>query len=109
MLEKSEKHMCFECFQNVNEKEMPKDISKVHIDIPKDKFVDAVPQALAESLVEEAFPEIWKERKEELKEMSKKELAKEMFGMGAYIAANNFIDAMKKEEEEMNKNAKRLR
>ena len=94
MLKESEKHMCFECFQNADEKGMPSDISKVHIDIPKEKLLDTMPEAMTDSMVEELFPEIWKERKEELKEMSKKEIAEEMFGAGVYVAINNFIKAM---------------
>ena len=42
MLQESEKHMCFECFQNTDEKDMPSEISKVHIDIPKEKLLDEV-------------------------------------------------------------------
>ena len=106
MLEKSEKHMCFECFQNMDGREMPKDVSKVHIDIPKDKLADIVPEAMTDSMVEEVFPEIWKERKEELKELSKKELAEEMFGAGVYVTINNFIQAMKKGNEQEFKNKK---
>ena len=94
MLQESEKHMCFECFQNTDEKNIPDDISKVHIDIPKEKLLDTMPDAMTSSMVEEMFPDIWKERKEELKEMSKKELAEEMFGAGIYVAINNFLKAM---------------
>jgi len=106
MLEESEKHMCFECFQNADEKDMPSDISKVHIDIPKEKLLDEMPDAMTNSMVEELFPEIWKERKEELKEMSKKEVAEEMFGVGIYVAINNFFKAMSSEaDKEIKKKA----
>ena len=108
MLEKSEKHMCFDCFQNNKSKDMPENLSKVHVDIPMGKFTDVVPEAMTNSLVEEAFPEIWNERKEELKNMSKKELAEEMFGAGAYIAINNMFQAMKIEAEGKTKNKKRV-
>lgn len=107
MLQDSEKHMCFECFQSTDEENMPSDVSKVHIDIPKDKLLDTMPDAMTSSMVEELFPDIWKERKEELKEMSKKELAEEMFGAGVYVAINNLIKAMSKDvnkEPEKKKN-----
>lgn len=94
MLKESEKHMCFECFQNADEGNMPSDVSKVHIDIPKEKLLDTMPDAMTTSMVEELFPEIWRERKEELKEMSKKELAEEMFGAGIYVAIHNFMKVM---------------
>lgn len=103
MLEKSETHMCFECFQGIDDKKMPKDTSKVHIDIPQDKFNDVLPEAMTNSLVEEAFPEIWKERKRKLREMSKKELAEEMFGAGAYIAISDMMRALKHETERESK------
>ncbi len=99
MLQESEKHMCFECFQNKDEKNIPDDISKVHIDIPKEKLLDNIPDAITSSMVEELFPDIWKEKKEELKEMSKKELAEEMFGAGIYVAINNFLKIISEYEK----------
>ncbi|MCK5282424.1 MAG: hypothetical protein KAK00_03365 [Nanoarchaeota archaeon] len=97
MLEESEKHMCFECFQNPTEKMGKEDLKNVHVDMPTDEFDKTIPEAMTNSLVEEAFPEIWQERKKELREMSKKELAKEMFGAGAYIAIDNMMHSIKHE------------
>ena len=102
MLEKSEKHMCFECFQNPTEEIRKEGLKNVHVDMPMDKFDEAVPEAMTNSLVKEAFPEIWQERKKELKEMTKKELAEEMFGVGAYIALNNIMKTIKHESEQDN-------
>lgn len=99
MFKKSEKHMCFECFQNMDNKEMPEDMSKVHIAIPTEKLDEIMPEAMVNVVVEEAFSEIWKERKERLRDMSKKELAEEMFGAGAYIAVNSMMQALKHEAE----------
>lgn len=102
----AEKHMCFECFKNPPEEMRNEDLKKVHVDMPRDKFDEMVPEAMTNSLVEEAFPEIWKERKEELKNMSKKETAEEMFGAGAYIAINNMMQAFKKEVQKEAENKK---
>jgi len=105
MLEKAEKHMCFDCFQGTDNKETI-DASKVHVDIPIDKFNEFIPETMTNSIVEDVFPEIWKERKQELKEMSKRELAEEMFGAGAYIAIKSFIESMSEEakkEKDMKK------
>ncbi len=100
MLEKSKKHMCYECFQNVGELAKGEDLREVHVDIPMDKMDELIPENLTNSLVEEAFPDVWKERKEELKAMSKKDLAEEMFGTGAYIAIQQMLATMKKAEED---------
>jgi hypothetical protein len=95
MLEKSKKHMCYECFQNAGELAKGKDLGDVHVDIPMDKMDELVPENLTNSLVVEAFPDVWKERKDELKAMSKKDLAEEMFGTGAYIAIQQMFYTMK--------------
>ncbi len=99
MLEKSEKHMCFECFQSVNRNKLPRDLSKVHVDIPMDKLNEVIPEEMTNAVVKEAFPDVWQERKKELKEISKKEIAKEMFGEGAYIAIKSMMQALKDEAE----------
>ena len=103
MLESSEKHMCFECFQNMDRKEMPRDLSKVHVDIPMNKVDEIIPEEMTNSLIEEVFPDVWQERKKELKEMSKKEIAEEMFGEGAYIATKSIMQALKHEVEQESK------
>ena len=101
MLEKAEKHMCFECFQDISKKETI-DISKVHVDIPMEKFDETIPELMTNSIVKEVFPEVWSERKQELKEMSKKGLAEEMFGEGAYIAIKSFMENIKEEAKKEN-------
>jgi len=100
MLEKSKKHMCYECFQNTGELAKGEDLGEVHVDIPMDKMDELIPENMTNALVKEAFPDVWKERKEELKAMSKKDLAEEMFGTGAYIAIQQMLATMKKAEED---------
>lgn len=102
MLQKSKKHMCYECFQNAGELAKGEDLGEVHVDIPMDKMDELIPENLTNSLVKEAFPDVWKERKDELKAMSKRDLAEEMFGTGAYIAIQQMLATMKKAEEDEN-------
>ena len=102
MLQKSKKHMCYDCFQNAGELAKGADLGEVHVDIPMDKMDELIPENLTNSLVEEAFPDVWKERKEELKAMSKRDLAEEMFGAGVYIALQQMLATMKKAEEDEN-------
>ncbi len=96
----SEKHMCGDCFTNPEIVEREEDLEKVHIDVPKDKIPEMVAGSLSEHLIREVFPAMWKEKKEELKEMSKKNLAEEMFGWGAYLAAQEILRNSGKFEEE---------
>ena len=100
MLQKSKKHMCYDCFQNAGELAKGEDLGKVHVDIPMDKMYELIPENLTNSLVKEVFPDVWKERKEELKAMSKRDLAEEMFGAGVYIALQQMLATMKKAEED---------
>lgn len=109
MLQKSKKHMCYDCFQNAGELAKGEDLGEVHVDIPMDKMDELIPENLTNSLVEEAFPDVWSERKEELKAMSKKDLAEEMFGVGAYIAIQQVLFTMKKSEEDENNSEKQNR
>ncbi len=96
----SKKHMCYDCFQNAGELAKGEDLGQVHVDIPMDKMDELIPENLTNSLVEEAFPDIWSERKNELKDLSKKDLAREMFGTGAYIAIQQMLATMKKADED---------
>lgn len=100
MLEKSKKHMCYECF--IKNEPSDKEIKNVHVDIPMDKMQEMTASGIAGMMVEEAFPEIWGERKSELKEMSKKELAEEMFSIGVYSGIKAFMESLKQIEEEDN-------
>lgn len=95
MLDKVEKHMCGDCFKNIEEIAPEEDLGKVHIDIPRNQFDEIVVNRVVNKAVEELFPEMWQERKEELKGLSKRDLAREMFGAGAYLALRGFLESMK--------------
>ncbi len=85
MLKDSKKHMCFECFSNPSpelERLSEEEVSNIHIDIPRDKLDEVMPDFITNNLMSKVFPGIWDERKDELKELSKKELAKVMFADG---------------------------
>ena len=98
MLAKSDKHMCFTCF---NEKNYPNvELKNVHIDIPINELHANILLRIADKIADEGFPELWHSGKEGLKMMSKRELAEEMFGAGVYIGIKNFIEMIKKPEEE---------
>lgn len=88
-----EKHICYECFKNSENKIKPGEIGKAHIDIPMDKVSEEMPDMLAESCTNNVFPDIWTEYKEEVKEFSKKELARTMFKLGAGIMADNLMNS----------------
>lgn len=98
MLEKSKKHMCYECFNTIEPPD--EEIKDVHVDIPVDKLPETMASGMADRMVEEVFPGLWSERKNELKEMSKKDLAVEMFGAGVYLGVKAFMESMKKIEED---------
>ncbi len=94
-----EKHACFECFQNKSKELSKMPPEKIHVDIPRDRMEDLIPETLTNHIVEEVFPDVWSERKEELKDLSKKELAEEMFGAGAFIAIQGVLKTIKEGEE----------
>jgi len=101
MLEKSKKHMCYECFQNLRDKPPSEEMSNIHIDIPTDKLLDEVmPEAMTSQIVEDIFPQIWKGSKEKLKVLSKKEIAEAMFGEGAFTAINTLMRIIRESMEE---------
>ncbi len=100
MLEKSKKHMCYECF--VKEEPPDEEIKDVHVAIPMDKMSEIAASGMADELVEEAFPWLWSKSKSELKELSKKDLAQELFGAGVYLGVKAFMEGMKEMEEEDN-------
>ena len=97
MLEKSKKHMCYECF--ITKELSDEEIKDVHVDIPMDLLPETVASGMADGMVEEVFPRVWSEKKEELKEMSKREQALEMFGAGVYLGVKAFMDTLKEAEE----------
>jgi len=90
---KADKHVCFGCLIDEKLGLKGKDIKDAHLDIPKDKISEMMPELMTGHLIEEVFPQLWSESKEELKELSKKDLAKEMFAAGAMAA----IDMMNQE------------
>ena len=92
-------HMCFECFQNPSIDFKGKDASKIHIDIPRDKFNEFIPEFMLDNIMREVFPGVWQERKNELKDLSKKQLSEEMFAAGVSTA----FDMMKQLGEEYEK------
>ncbi len=98
MLQKSKKHMCYDCFKNAKELVKEEELKEIHVDIPVNEMNEFVSEHLTNSLVEEIFPNVWKERKKELKEMSKKDLAEGMFRIGAYIAIQEMVSIIKQKE-----------
>jgi len=77
-----EKHLCFNCFQNLSEHEF-EDIEKIHVEIPSDKLEDIILDALMTCIINDLFPRFWKDKRRQLKNMRKKEMAKEAFAAGA--------------------------
>lgn len=89
--------------ENEEEKTVCEDCGKPHGDMK-------VLTGAAEELTDEIFPEAWKELKEDLKPKSKKEIAEQMFFLGAVNAmrmtqemleqANEELDELRKKENE---------
>ena len=98
MLEKSKKHMCYECF--IAKEPSDEELKDVHIDIPIDKISEVAASGMADRMVEEVFSSLWVERKNELKEMSKKDLAEKMFGTGIYMGVRGFIELIEQMEKD---------
>lgn len=98
MLEKSKKHMCYECF--ITKEPSDEEVKDVHVDIPMEKMPETLASGMADRMVEEVFPELWSKRKNGLKEMSKKNLAEEMFGAGVFLGIRAFMDSMRQIEED---------
>lgn len=87
----SEKHACFECFQNLDKLSPSEDIRKIHVDIPREKMNEIMPEVLIGLLMKEVFPRLWSEAKADIKEMSKKELSEFMFLEGIQAALDLLI------------------
>ncbi len=108
-IETVEKHMCFECFQKIGEKEIDniKDsAAKIHFDIPMEQMDEFIAGKMIDGMLEEIFPKIWKDSKEDIKESSKKEVAQAMFVAGAYhgiLTMMNSIKDLEKQEREKSK------
>lgn len=99
MPEKVEKHACFECFTKIGDNISTEDLKKVHIDIPKKDSYDIMSKHLVDKMLIDVFPKLWAEHIDELKEMSKKDLAREMFAGGAFIAMANTMESFDEDDE----------
>lgn len=99
MLDKVEKHACFDCFDKLEENMSDEEIEKIHVDIPQDKFNETIADKIVSHMMKGFFPTFWQKNKEDFKELSKKEIAETMFEEGAYLATRSLMDAMKKEVE----------
>ncbi len=106
MLKDAEKHACFECFEDREDKFAglsEEEIGKIHVDYPLEELNSRMAKDLADELVEQEFSEVWSDMKDDFKESSKKELAEEMFWQGASMAAGTLMEALRhkmKEEDE---------
>lgn len=102
LLETSKSHMCHGCFRERAERGNSEPLKDVHVDIPTDDLIEDTAERMVNTMVEAVFPSVWDDRKIELKPMPKKDLAREMFGSGAYLALSTLMkmqhDAATKEE-----------
>ncbi len=98
MLKDAEKHACFECFEDREDKfagMSEEEIGKIHVDYPMEELNSRMAEDLADELVEQEFTEIWSDLKDDFKESSKKELAEEMFWQGANMAAGTLMETLR--------------
>lgn len=99
MLKTSKKHMCSNCFQNLdsigNE-----DLGNVHVDMPIEEVDRIMAGNIADEITNLNFSKIWSREKKELLKMSKKEMSKEVFNAGVYMGVQSMMDLMKKYDEE---------
>src|SRR3989338_3953521 len=95
----AEKHACFKCFQDLEEKLSEEEIDKIHVDIPTKEMDDFIAESTVNLLMENVFPRVWSEKKSELKELSKKELAEEMFSAGAGFAVVSLLQTTREAEK----------
>lgn len=93
---KAEKHACYDCFLKLKEKLSEKEIEKIHVAIPTEKAMQAMPEMVTGYAMEKVFPQFWKDTKEEFKEMSRKEVAEMSFLAGIQIAINVMKDTEEK-------------
>ncbi|MBI2652647.1 hypothetical protein HYX00_04240 [Candidatus Woesearchaeota archaeon] len=90
-----QKHACYDCFLGLKEGISDEEIEKIHVAIPTEKAMQAMPDMVMSYAMEEIFPKLWKDKKEEFKEMSKKELAEISFLAGIQIALKTIKDIEK--------------
>jgi len=95
MLKTSKRHMCYTCFQNPKNIKNVRDeeLKNIHVDVPMDELTDTIAKNFADTIVEDVFQDMWSKKKSDFKELSKKELSKEMFGAGAYMGIQAFMDS----------------
>ena len=99
---KAERHSCYDCFLKIKEGLSENEVEKIHVAIPKEQALQAMPEMLMNYAMEEVFPKLWKDKKEEFKNMSKKDLAELSFLAGVQV----MIDAFKDIEKVSNKKQK---
>jgi uncharacterized protein (DUF2252 family) len=98
LLEKSEKHMCSTCFQNIDSFR-DQDLGEVHIDMSRDEIDEIVAGNIADDLTKQAFSLMWSKEKNRLRKLSKKEMSKEVFATGVYMGVQALFESMKKDED----------
>lgn len=91
----AQKHACYDCFLGLKEEVSDEEIEKIHVAIPTEKAMQAMPDMVMSYAMEEIFPKLWKDQKEEFKEMSRKELAEISFLAGIQIALKTIKDIEK--------------
>lgn len=62
----------------------------VKINLPEETS-KKLPEIFAQHIVEEIFPKFWKNEKDKLRQMSRKEVCKEVFYGGAFLALGEFL------------------
>ena len=90
-----QKHACYDCFLGLKEEIPDEEIGKIHVAIPTEKAMQAMPDMVMNYAMEEIFPKLWKDKKEEFKEMSRKEVAEISFLAGIQIALKTIKDIKK--------------
>lgn len=100
----AKKHACYECFMKIVNKKIPieEELEKIHIDMPRDKFEEAMPSIMGDDLASTTFSDVWKNNKDRLKERPKKDIAEEMFALGAKMMMEEVL-RLEKETERKDK------
>ena len=100
--EKADKHACFDCFKNLQDKLPEEELGKVHVAIPKEEAKRMLPEIIINQLMAETFPSYWSDKKSELKDLSKRDIAEKAFMTGA-ISVFAAIEGVGKDLEEETK------
>ena len=59
-----QKHACYDCFLGLKEEIPDEEIGKIHVAIPTEKAMQAMPEMVMNYAMEEIFPQLWKDKKE---------------------------------------------